>query len=36
MTEALTAIIKFGFKKMELNRIAATVMLDNPASMKLL
>ncbi|MEM1395135.1 MAG: GNAT family protein [Cyanobacteria bacterium P01_H01_bin.150] len=36
MTEALTAIIKFGFEKMELNRIAATVMLENTASMKLL
>ena len=36
MTEALTAIIKFGFEKMELNRIAATVMLGNTASMKLL
>ncbi|BAY84234.1 GCN5-related N-acetyltransferase [Calothrix parasitica NIES-267] len=36
MTEALTNIIKFGFEKMELNRISATVMLDNIASMKLL
>ena len=36
MTEALTAIINFGFEKMELNRIAATVMLENNASMKLL
>lgn len=36
MTEALTALIKFGFEKMELNRIAATVMLENSASMKLL
>ena len=36
MTEALTATIKFGFEKMNLNRIAATVMLENPASMKLL
>ncbi|AFY54560.1 acetyltransferase, ribosomal protein N-acetylase [Rivularia sp. PCC 7116] len=36
MTEALTAMIKFGFKKMELNRITATVMLENIASMKLL
>ena len=36
MTEALTTIIKFGFEKMELNRISATVMLDNIASMKLL
>ncbi|MGB3638456.1 MAG: GNAT family N-acetyltransferase [Rivularia sp. (in: cyanobacteria)] len=36
MTEALTALIKFGFEKMELNRIQATVMLENTASMKLL
>ncbi len=36
MTEALSAMLKFGFEKMELNRIEATVMLDNIASMKLL
>ncbi|MCJ8282257.1 MAG: GNAT family N-acetyltransferase [Rivularia sp. ALOHA_DT_140] len=36
MTEALTAMIKFGFEKMDLNRIEATVMLDNIASMTLL
>ncbi|MEA5592793.1 GNAT family protein [Rivularia sp. UHCC 0363] len=36
MTEALSAMIKFGSEKMELNRIAATVMLENTASMKLL
>ena len=36
MTEALMAIIKFGFEKMELNRIQASVMLANIASIKLL
>ena len=36
MSEALTAMIQFGFEKMELNRIEATVMLENTASMKLL
>ncbi|WP_414620719.1 GNAT family N-acetyltransferase [Calothrix sp. CCY 0018] len=36
MTEALSAMIKFGFEKMELNRIQATVMLENIASMQLL
>lgn len=36
MTEALIGIIKFGFEHMELNRIEATVMLENTASMNLL
>jgi ribosomal-protein-alanine N-acetyltransferase len=36
MTEALGAIIKFGFKKIGLNRIEAVVMPGNTASVKLL
>ncbi len=32
MTEALTAIIDFGFEKMELNRIEAMIFLDNKRS----
>jgi [ribosomal protein S5]-alanine N-acetyltransferase len=36
MTEALLRIIRFGFENMELNRIEATVMLENTASMNLL
>lgn len=36
MTKALGAVIKYGFEKMQLNRIEATVMLPNIASMKLL
>lgn len=36
MSEALTAIIKFGFENLDLNRIEATVMLENLASMNLL
>lgn len=36
MTEGLTAVVKFGFEKMELNRIEATVMMENIASMRLL
>lgn len=36
MTEALLSIIRFAFERMELNRIEATVMLDNTASLNLL
>jgi [ribosomal protein S5]-alanine N-acetyltransferase len=36
MTEALRAIIDFGFQAMRLNRIEAMVMLENIASIKLL
>jgi ribosomal-protein-alanine N-acetyltransferase len=36
MTEALTAILDLGFKKMGLNRIEAVVMPENGASIKLL
>jgi len=36
MTEALEAVIYFGFQRMELNRIEALVMLENIASMTLL
>lgn len=36
MTEALEAVIQFGFQTMKLNRIEALVMLENIASMKLL
>ncbi len=36
MTEALGAIIAFGFKRVELNRIEAVVMPDNEGSFKLL
>lgn len=36
MTEALIAIINFGFQNMDLNRIEALVMLDNIASINLL
>ena len=36
MTKALGAVIRYGFEKMQLNRIEATVMLPNIASMKLL
>ena len=36
MTEALSAIIDFGFDKMELNRIEAVVMPENNASIKML
>ena len=36
MTEALGAIIEFGFGKMELNRIEAVVMPENTASIKML
>lgn len=36
MTEALTSIIDFGFKNLELNRIQALVMIENQASIKLL
>ncbi len=36
MTEALGAIIEFGFKRIGLNRIEAAVMLDNEGSVKLL
>jgi [ribosomal protein S5]-alanine N-acetyltransferase len=36
MTEALSAILRFGFERMELNRIQALVMLGNTASIHLL
>ena len=36
MTEALAAIIGFGFREVGLNRIQATVMPENEASIKLL
>ena len=36
MTKALSAVIEYGFEKMQLNRIEATVMLPNIASMELL
>jgi ribosomal-protein-alanine N-acetyltransferase len=36
MTEALRAVIKFGFQAIGLNRIEAMVMLENTASIKLL
>jgi len=36
MTEALRAIVNFGFKEMGLNRIEAMVMLENIASTRLL
>ncbi len=36
MTKALNTIIRYGFEKMQLNRIEATVMLPNIASMRLL
>lgn len=36
MTEALQAIIKFGFERIELKKIVARVMVENTASMKLL
>ncbi len=36
MTEALGAIIDFGFKRVELNRIEAVVMPENEGSLKLL
>jgi [ribosomal protein S5]-alanine N-acetyltransferase len=36
MTEALNAMMDFGFEKMELNRIQAMVMLGNTPSMNLL
>jgi [ribosomal protein S5]-alanine N-acetyltransferase len=36
MSDALRTIIKFGFEVSQLNRIEATVMLENTASMKLL
>jgi ribosomal-protein-alanine N-acetyltransferase len=36
MTEALTAILKFGFEELGLNRVEALVMLDNTASVHLL
>ncbi|MBF2065310.1 MAG: GNAT family N-acetyltransferase [Calothrix sp. C42_A2020_038] len=36
MTEALSSVIRFGFENMELNRIEATVMVDNQASINLL
>ena len=36
MTKALSAVIGYGFEKMQLNRIEATVMLPNIASTELL
>jgi ribosomal-protein-alanine N-acetyltransferase len=36
MTEAVDAIIRFGFNEMELNRMEATLMLHNISSMKFL
>jgi ribosomal-protein-alanine N-acetyltransferase len=36
MTEALTAIIKFGFKNIKLNQIEAMAMVENQASTKVL
>jgi len=36
MTEALRAIIDFGFREMELNRLEAVVMPENTASTKML
>ncbi|OUL26782.1 GNAT family N-acetyltransferase [Nostoc sp. T09] len=36
MTEALSAIIQWGFEQLDLNRIEALVMLENNASIKLL
>jgi ribosomal-protein-alanine N-acetyltransferase len=36
MLEAIRNIMKFGFQKMEVNRIQATVMLENTPSMNLL
>ena len=36
MTEALTAVLRFGFEKMALNRIEALVMSGNEASRRLL
>lgn len=36
MTEAMGAIIEFGFERIGLNRIEAVVMLENEGSVKLL
>jgi ribosomal-protein-alanine N-acetyltransferase len=36
MTEAVQAVIRFGFKQMKLNRIEARCMLDNPASERIM
>jgi ribosomal-protein-alanine N-acetyltransferase len=36
MTEALKEMIKYGFEKMELNRVEAFVGPNNPASLKLI
>jgi ribosomal-protein-alanine N-acetyltransferase len=36
MTEALSAILQFGFEKLGLNRVEALVMLENTASVHLL
>lgn len=35
-TEALAAILKFGFEKLNLNKIFATHLIDNPASGKVM
>ena len=36
MTEALSAILKFGFDELELNRIEAVVLPENTASIQML
>ena len=36
MTEALPAIVRYGFEQMELNRIEALISTDNVASLKLI
>ena len=36
MTEALREIIRFGFDKVGLNRVQATIMMANEGSVKLL
>ena len=35
-TEALTAMLRFGFKNLALNRVEAETMMDNPESVRLL
>lgn len=35
-TEAISKVIKFGFEKLDINRISAVVLLENEASLKLL
>lgn len=36
VTEAARAVVQFGLEKMELNRVEATVNLDNPASQRVM